>query len=54
MFNVNAKQTVIAGIGALLLTAVSIGAAAGPARIVETSPVSVAQVSAPVAVQANV
>jgi hypothetical protein len=54
MFNINFQQTVTAAIGALLLTIVSIGAAAGPARVIETTPVSVAGGAAPVADQANV
>lgn len=54
MFNINLSQTVIAAIGALLLTAVSIGAAAGPVGAIETSPVAVAGSAAPVANHANV
>ena len=48
-------QRVAMGIvGALAFTVVSVGAAVGPARLAETSPVAVAQLAAPVAVQANV
>ena len=54
MFNINLSQTLIAATGALLLTTVSIGAAAGPARILETGPVVVAGTAAPVAIHANV
>jgi hypothetical protein len=54
MFNIDFRRTAAAAIGALLLTTVSIGAAAGPARVIETTPIAVAQNAAPVAVQANV
>jgi hypothetical protein len=53
MFNINFRQAITAGIGALILTTVSIGAAAGPARVAETTPISIAQNST-VADQANV
>jgi hypothetical protein len=54
MFNIDFRQAITAAFGALLLTTVSIGAAAGPARVAETTPISVAQSIAPVADQANV
>ncbi|HEX8442184.1 MAG TPA: hypothetical protein VF631_00905 [Allosphingosinicella sp.] len=54
MFNINFQQAIMSAVGALLLTTVAIGAAAGPARVVETTPISIAQSNAPVAVQANV
>ena len=44
-------QTVIATIGAMLLTATAVGAAVGPARAIETAPVSL--VAAPVSGQAQ-
>lgn len=34
------KQTAISMLGAMLLTVVAVGAAVGPARAVETAPVS--------------
>ena len=54
MFNINFRQAITAAFGALLLTTVSIGAAAGPARLAETTPISVALNAAAVADQANV
>ncbi len=54
MFNTDFSRVATAAIGALLLTTVSIGAAAGPARVIETTPISVAQSTAPVADRANV
>jgi hypothetical protein len=54
MFNIDFGRTVTAALGALLLTAVSVGAAVGPAETVSADPVAIAQVQAPVAVQANV
>lgn len=53
MFDLN-LQRVATAVGSLLFTAVFVGAAVGPARSIETSPVSYAQIAAPVAVQANV
>jgi hypothetical protein len=43
-------QTVTAALGALVLTVTAVGAAVGPARAVETAPVSL--VAAPVSGQA--
>jgi hypothetical protein len=42
-----AKQAVMAAFGAIILTSTAVGAAVGPARAVETAPVSLvaAQVS---------
>ena len=40
MFNSNFKQTVVAIIGAIVLTSTAVGAAVGPARAVETAPVA--------------
>lgn len=54
MFDRNFQQTATAALGAIILTIVSIGAAAGPARVIETNPVAVAHNAAPVAVRANV
>ena len=54
MFNTDFQRIATAAIGALLLTTISIGAAAGPARILETTPIVTAQNAAPVADQANV
>ncbi|HEY0113309.1 MAG TPA: hypothetical protein VGB59_09185 [Allosphingosinicella sp.] len=45
----NIGQTVTAALGALLLTVTAVGAAVGPARAVETGPVSL--VAAPVSGQ---
>jgi hypothetical protein len=42
-------QTVVSLVGALLLTATAVGAAVGPARAVETTPISL--VTAPVSGQ---
>lgn len=41
------KQTAISTLGAMLLTVIAVGAAVGPARAIETAPVSLvaAQVS---------
>ena len=52
MFNVEYSRIATAALGALFLTTVSVGAAVGPARAVETAPVAIAQ--APVAEAANV
>ena len=38
-------QTVLATIGAMVLTATAVGAAVGPARAIETAPVSLVAVS---------
>ena len=38
-------QTLIATLGAMLLTATAVGAAVGPARAVETAPVSLVAAS---------
>ncbi len=54
MFNIDFRRTFAAALGALVLTTISIGAAAGPARVIETTPVAIAQGTAPVADQANV
>ena len=43
MFNIDFQRVATAAIGALILTAVSVGAAVGPARVAETSPVAYAQ-----------
>ncbi len=43
MFNLDVSKIVVAAVGALFLTTVSVGAAVGPARALETAPVSVAQ-----------
>lgn len=43
-------QTVLATIGAMVLTATAVGAAVGPARAIETAPISL--VAAPVSGQA--
>ena len=42
----NFKQTAIAIIGTIILTATAVGAAVGPARAVETAPVYYAQLNA--------
>jgi hypothetical protein len=41
------KQAVVAALGAIILTSTAVGAAVGPARVAETTPVSLvaAQVS---------
>ena len=52
MFNLDVTRVATAAVGALILTIVSVGAAVGPARSVETSPVAYAQ--SHVAVSANV
>jgi hypothetical protein len=52
MFNTDFQRVATAVLGALAFTAVSVGAAVGPARLAETAPVAVAAVS--VAGQANV
>ena len=44
-------QTIVATIGAMLMTATALVAAAGPARAIETAPVSL--VAAPVSGQAQ-
>lgn len=38
MFNVNFKQTMVAAVAAIVLTSTAVGAAVGPARILETAP----------------
>ena len=43
-------QTILATIGAMVLTATAVGAAVGPARAIETAPISL--VAAPVSGQA--
>jgi uncharacterized membrane protein len=40
MFNTNFKQTLVAIVAAIVLTATTVGAAVGPARAVETTPVA--------------
>ena len=40
MFNANFKQTFVAAVAAIVLTATAVGAAVGPARAVETTPVA--------------
>jgi hypothetical protein len=50
MFSINLNQSVLAAIGAIVLTATSVGAAVGPARAVETAPTGLAD--APVSGQA--
>jgi uncharacterized membrane protein len=52
MFNSDFQRIATAVLGALASTAVSVGAAVGPARLAETAPVALA--AAPVAGQANV
>jgi hypothetical protein len=47
----NFNQSVLAAIGAIILTATSVGAAVGPARAVETAPSAL--VGAPVSGQAQ-
>jgi hypothetical protein len=47
----NLKHSAIAAVGAAIFTFTAVGAAVGPARAIETSPVDYAQVQ--VAVQAN-
>jgi hypothetical protein len=42
MFN-DLKQSAIAAVGAVILTVTAVGAAVGPARAVETAPVSYVQ-----------
>ena len=42
MFNNDLSRSVLSAIGALLFSATVVGAAVGPARMVETSPVSYA------------
>ncbi|MGZ8286044.1 MAG: hypothetical protein ACXW27_03700 [Allosphingosinicella sp.] len=44
-------QTILAMVGALVLTATAVGAAVGPARAIETAPISL--VAAPVSGQAH-
>jgi hypothetical protein len=43
--NIGIQHTGISIIGALILAATSIGAAVGPARAIETSPIAYAQAS---------
>jgi hypothetical protein len=52
MFNLDFSRIVLATVGTLFLTTLSVGAAVGPARAVETATVAIAQ--APVAEVANV
>jgi hypothetical protein len=52
MFNTDFQRVATAIIGALAFTAVSVGAAVGPARLAETAPAILA--AAPVAGHANV
>ena len=52
MFNTDFQRFAAALVGALAFTAVSVGAAVGPARLAETAPAAIA--AAPVAGQANV
>lgn len=40
MFNTNFKQTLVAIVATIVLTATTVGAAVGPARAVETTPVA--------------
>jgi hypothetical protein len=40
MFNANIKQTLVAIVAAIVLTTTAVGAAVGPARAVETTPVA--------------
>ena len=40
----NLKQSAVAAVGAVLLTATTVVASVGPARIAETTPVHVAQI----------
>ena len=40
------KQSVVAAIGAIVLTSTAVGAAVGPARAIETSPSIYAQTAA--------
>ena len=50
MFNFdNLKQSAIAAVAALFFTVTAVGAAVGPARIAETSPVQLAGLVAPAA-----
>ena len=44
-------QTILATVGAMVLTATAVGAAVGPARAIETAPISL--VAAPVSGQAH-
>ena len=54
MFNIDFQKIALATVGTLILTTASVGAAVGPARIIETTPVSYADGAAPVADRANV
>jgi hypothetical protein len=47
----NINQSLLAAVGAIILTATSVGAAVGPARAVETAPAGL--VAAPVSGQAQ-
>jgi len=40
MFTADIKKIALASVGALILTFASVGAAVGPARVVETTPVA--------------
>ena len=51
MFNLDISRVATAAVGALILTVLSVGAAVGPARSIETSPV---YAQSHVAVSANV
>ena len=52
MFTTEVKKIALATVGALILTSASVGAAVGPARVIETTPV--ASHIAPAADQAHV
>ena len=39
MFNIDAVRNALAALGAIMFTVTAVGAAAGPARLVETAPV---------------
>ena len=54
MFTTELQRKITAVVGAFTFTIVSVGAAVGPARAVETDMVAVAQIAAPVAISANV
>ncbi len=52
MFNIDFQRVATAAVAAVILTTVTVGAAVGPARVAETSPVALAQ--SQVADRANV
>ena len=54
MFNIDFHKIALATVGALILTTASVGAAVGPARVIETTPVAYAQSVAPAADRAHV